>query len=129
MDKSPPRLTPRHHYPIGTLMQTKAKLLREIKAFLRLSKMEASTFGRLSVNNSRLVAKLERGGTVSIDVLDRVRTYMQTESKRLKRMPAKSRVVVKRITRAQTRGGVKRQPTIKFSRRGSAAVIPPRLPI
>ena len=65
-------------------MQTKKKLLREIKAFLRATKMSPGAFGKRSVQNSRLVRKLEEGGTISIDVADRVVSYMQAElAKRL----------------------------------------------
>ena len=60
-------------------MQTKKKLLQDIKAFLAVTEMQASTFGRLAANNSRLVAKLEKGGTISIDIFDRVNAYMRVE--------------------------------------------------
>lgn len=57
-------------------MSTQHQLLKEIKAFLKRTGMKASTFGEYAVGNSRLVAKLEEGGTISIKTLDEVRAYM-----------------------------------------------------
>ena len=61
-------------------MSTKRQLLREIKAFLKLTGLPASSFGLYAVGNSRLVSKLEAGGTISIDVADRVRAYIAAEA-------------------------------------------------
>ena len=63
-------------------MQSKKKLLREIKTFLKDTGMAKSTFGQMAVKNHRLVKKLEDGGTISIDVFDQVRDYMSAERRR-----------------------------------------------
>jgi phosphopantothenoylcysteine decarboxylase/phosphopantothenate--cysteine ligase len=55
------------------------QLLGEIEAFLGQFQIAASKFGVASVNDGHLVAKLRRGGSVTLKTADRVRTYMASE--------------------------------------------------
>ena len=68
-------------------MQSKAKLLKEIHAFLARTKMNPATFGHKAAGNSRLVKKLEDGGTVSIDTADVIRAYMAAYEPEAKKKP------------------------------------------
>src|SRR5579864_8570463 len=51
-------------------------LLRDIAEFCRRSRMAESTFGRLAVNDGKLVSRLRLGGRVTTDTVDRVRSFI-----------------------------------------------------
>jgi hypothetical protein len=51
-------------------------LLREIADFCREVRMAESTFGRLAVNDGKLVGRLRLGGRVTTDTEDRVRAFI-----------------------------------------------------
>ena len=67
---------------------TRDQLLREIKTFLRVAKMTPASFGGAAAGNNKVIAKLERGGTISIDTADRIRDYIAAERKRLRKSRA-----------------------------------------
>ena len=52
------------------------EVLREIGDFCRSAGLAESTFGRLSVNDGKLVSRLRDGGSVTIDTLARLRAFM-----------------------------------------------------
>jgi phosphopantothenoylcysteine decarboxylase/phosphopantothenate--cysteine ligase len=52
-------------------------LLGEIEAFLAARGLTATKFGLAAVNDGHLVAKLRRGGGVTLKTADRVRAYMR----------------------------------------------------
>ena len=52
------------------------EILNEISDFCRLAGLAESTFGRLSVNDGKLVSRLRDGGSVTIDTLSRLRAFM-----------------------------------------------------
>jgi hypothetical protein len=52
-------------------------LLHDIGEFCRRARMAESTFGRLAVNDGKLVSRLRLGGRVTTDTVDRVRAFMQ----------------------------------------------------
>jgi hypothetical protein len=54
-------------------------LLRDIAEFCRRARMAESTFGRLAVNDGKLVSRLRLGGRVTTDTVDRVRAFMSGE--------------------------------------------------
>jgi SAM-dependent methyltransferase len=54
-------------------------LLHDIAAFCRRARMAESTFGRLAVNDGKLVSRLRIGGRVTTDTVDRVRAFMTHE--------------------------------------------------
>ena len=51
-------------------------LLAEVDAFCRRAGMAESTFGRLAVNDGKLVSRLRNGGRVTIETVDRVRSFI-----------------------------------------------------
>ena len=54
------------------------EILSEISDFCRKAGLAESTFGRLAVNDGKLVSRLRDGGSVTIDTLARLRTFMAT---------------------------------------------------
>ncbi len=57
-------------------MTDSAKLLAEIRAFLGEAGMADTTFGARAVSNSKLVARLENGGSVSLETAAKVRAFI-----------------------------------------------------
>lgn len=50
--------------------------MNQIEVFLVAEGMSASEFGRRAVQDDRLIARLRRGGDVTTDTMDRVRSFM-----------------------------------------------------
>ncbi len=64
-------------------------LLRDIAEFCRRARMAESTFGRLAVNDGKLVSRLRLGGRVTGDTVNRVRAFIAGEpSSRINGTPA-----------------------------------------
>ena len=59
-------------------------LLRDIAEFCRSARMAESTFGRLAVNDGKLVGRLRLGGRVTTDTVDRVRAFIASEPHRIR---------------------------------------------
>src|SRR5215472_1502143 len=57
-------------------------LLRDIAEYCRRARMAESTFGRLAVNDGKLVSRLRLGGRVTTDTVERVRAFMAREPQR-----------------------------------------------
>jgi hypothetical protein len=57
-------------------------LLRDISEFCRRSHMAESTFGRLAVNDGKLVSRLRLGGRVTTDTVDRVHAFIERTPQR-----------------------------------------------
>jgi hypothetical protein len=57
-------------------------LLHDIAEFCRSARMAESTFGRLAVNDGKLVSRLRLGGRVTTDTVDRVRAFIASEPHR-----------------------------------------------
>ena len=57
-------------------------LLRDIAEFCRRSHMAESTFGRLAVNDGKLVSRLRLGGRVTTDTVDRVHAFIERAPQR-----------------------------------------------
>jgi hypothetical protein len=55
-------------------------LLREIERFLDLHAMAPSTFGRKSVNDGKLVARLREGGGVTLQTAADIRRFIAARS-------------------------------------------------
>lgn len=67
-----------------------SEILAEISDYCRRSGLAESTFGRLAVNDGKLVSRLRDGGTVTVDTLARLRTFMShgsVEAQRTGRVP------------------------------------------
>jgi hypothetical protein len=54
-------------------------LLRDIAEYCRQARMAESTFGRLAVNDGKLVSRLRLGGRVTTDTAERVRAFIARE--------------------------------------------------
>ena len=57
-------------------------LLRDIAEFCRSARMAESTFGRLAVNDGKLVNRLRLGGRVTTDTVERVHAFIAREPHR-----------------------------------------------
>ncbi|HEY7580554.1 MAG TPA: hypothetical protein VH855_23430 [Acetobacteraceae bacterium] len=57
-------------------------LLRDIADYCRTARMAESTFGRLAVNDGKLVSRLRLGGRVTAETMDRVRAFIAREAHR-----------------------------------------------
>src|SRR5689334_24870591 len=55
---------------------TAEQLLNEIADYCRRVGMAESTFGRRAVNDGKLVSRLRIGGRVTMETVERVRTFM-----------------------------------------------------
>lgn len=51
-------------------------LLHEIEAFLAKQGMSATNFGRLAVNDGKLVSRLRSSANVTLRTVDRARAFM-----------------------------------------------------
>lgn len=58
---------------------THQTLLGEIHVFVSETGMPESTFGRRSVNDPSLIARLRGGNTITVRKLDRIRRFMASE--------------------------------------------------
>ena len=54
-------------------------LLRDIAEYCRNARMAESTFGRLAVNDGKLVSRLRLGGRITTDTAERVRAFIDRE--------------------------------------------------
>src|SRR6202007_232631 len=54
-------------------------LLHDIADYCRRARMAESTFGRLAVNDGKLVSRLRLGGRVTTGTAERVRAFMDRE--------------------------------------------------
>jgi len=52
------------------------KLLRDIESFTAKHGMKETTFGRLAVNDGKLVGRLRAGGSITIRTLEDVRAFL-----------------------------------------------------
>jgi hypothetical protein len=55
---------------------TSEKILNDISTFCREMRLAESTFGRLAVNDGKLISRLRSGGRVTTDTLDRLQDFM-----------------------------------------------------
>src|SRR5579872_4466046 len=51
-------------------------LLREISEYCRRADLAESTFGRLAINDGKLVRRLRDGGRITTDTYDRIQAFM-----------------------------------------------------
>ena len=62
-----------HHQPAPT---TSDQILSEIRDYCRATQTAESTFGRLVVNDGKLVSRLRDGAKITTGTLDKVRAYL-----------------------------------------------------
>src|SRR5487761_1829309 len=60
----------------GWMRMDSQSLLHEISGYCRRVGMAESTFGRLAVNDGKLVSRLRFGGRVTVETVERVRDFM-----------------------------------------------------
>lgn len=58
-----------------------ADLLADIKLFLDRTGMGPTYFGKVAGNNSKIVANLERGGTVTLRTAEKLRQFIRENSR------------------------------------------------
>ena len=71
--EEPGRQGGRHNSRLGG---TSDQILGEIREFCRATQMAESTFGRLVVNDGKLVSRLRDGAKITTGTLDKVRAYL-----------------------------------------------------
>jgi SAM-dependent methyltransferase len=69
---------------------TTEALLREISDYCRRVGMAESTFGRLAVNDGKLVSRLRTGASVTLDTMERVRGFIGQPAKAGRRVRAQA---------------------------------------
>ncbi|VFU07898.1 hypothetical protein [Methylocella tundrae] len=57
-------------------MKETEDLLHEIQTYLIASRMAPSTFGRLAVNDGKLISRLRAGGSVTLTIASKIRSYI-----------------------------------------------------
>src|SRR5262249_27656569 len=60
----------------GRASGTSEEILGEIREFCRATQPAGSTFGRLVVNDGKLVSRLRDGAKITTGTLDKVRAYL-----------------------------------------------------
>ena len=75
----------------GQITATADQILGEIRDYCRATKTAESTFGRLVVNDGKLVSRLRDGARITTGTLDKVRAYL-TEHRSASPAPSKSAV-------------------------------------
>lgn len=63
-------------------MTSHDQLLDEIEAFLKATGMNAIAFGRRSVNNGKLVARMRAGSSVTLHTADAIRAFIAAQCER-----------------------------------------------
>src|SRR5579864_4938455 len=64
------------HHGNGTGAATSDQILSEIRDYCRATQTAESTFGRLAVNDGKLVSRLRDGARITTGTLDKVRSYL-----------------------------------------------------
>ena len=64
------------HAPLAKPPATAEQILGEIRDYCRQTQTAESTFGRLVVNDGKLVSRLRDGARITTGTLDKVRTYL-----------------------------------------------------
>lgn len=62
-------------------MKTEPDIIADIESFCSAAGMAESTFGRLAVNDGKLVRRLRSGGRMWPETLARVRQFMEQSTK------------------------------------------------
>src|SRR5215470_12021410 len=60
----------------GTGAATAEQILGEIRDYCRATQTAESTFGRLAVNDGKLVSRLRDGARITTGTLDKLRAYL-----------------------------------------------------
>src|SRR5580704_14821821 len=79
---------------------TSEEILGEIREFCRATQTAESTFGRLVVNDGKLVSRLRDGAKITTGTLDKVRAYLTEHRAALPSERAKLSVAMKPVNGA-----------------------------
>lgn len=71
------------------------QLLAQIADYCRSAGMAESTFGRRAVNDGKLVQRLREGGRITLDTLERIRTFLGIDAN--VQSPARSGILVPNV--------------------------------
>src|SRR5215469_3553498 len=74
--RNQPKATSARRARRGWMRMDSQSLLHEISGYCRRVGMAESTFGRLAVNDGKLVSRLRFGGRVTVETVERVRAFM-----------------------------------------------------
>lgn len=66
-------------------MTANQQLLAEINAFLKISGMAATTFGKVAAGNSQIVERMVAGGSVTLRTADRIRNFIRRKTEELEK--------------------------------------------
>src|ERR1700687_1235276 len=83
-----------------TISQTTDQVLGEIRDYCRATQTAESTFGRLVVNDGKLVSRLRDGAKITTGTLDKVRAYLTEHRAALPSERAKLPVACKPVNGA-----------------------------
>ena len=72
----------------STASKTADQILGEIRDYCRTTQTAESTFGRLVVNDGKLVSRLRDGARITTGTLDKVRAYLSEHHARPSRCEA-----------------------------------------
>jgi len=61
------------------------QLLAEIEAYRALSGIDRTNFGLLAANNGHLISRLEMGSTPTLETIDKVRAFIDRETKAVRK--------------------------------------------
>jgi hypothetical protein len=84
---------------------TSEQILGEIRVYCRETQTAESTFGRLAVNDGKLVARLRDGARITTNTLDKVRVYLSENSSAAPGPQASSATIVRRTDGARQEVG------------------------
>src|ERR1700754_2464255 len=74
------------------------ELLQEITDYCRVVGLAETTFGRRAVNDGKFISRLRNGGRITVETLERVRSYIATHQEVRGARPA----VIERPTSSPT---------------------------
>src|SRR6188472_4669204 len=80
---------PNGHAQPGRSGPTAEQILGEIRDYCRQTQTAESTFGRLVVNDGKLVSRLRDGAKITTGTLDKVRAYLSDHRSTLPSAPGK----------------------------------------
>lgn len=77
------------------------QLLAQISDYCRSAGMAESTFGRRAVNDGKLVQRLREGGRITLDTLERIRTFLGIDANA--HTPARSGILLPNVAHDETK--------------------------
>src|ERR1700738_3885740 len=85
-----------------TTARTSDQILGEIRDYCRATRTAESTFGRLVVNDGKLVSRLRDGAKITTGTLDKVRAYLSRDQGEPPASPTTPALLAGRSTESKT---------------------------